>query len=43
MPALQVRDPVEPFILVKSDDLPVQNASSPVSMRARNKVLAINL
>jgi hypothetical protein len=27
MPALQVRDPVEPFILMKSDDLPVQNAS----------------
>jgi len=27
MPALQVRDPVEPFVLVKTDDLSVQNAS----------------
>jgi hypothetical protein len=27
MTALQVRDPVEPFILMKSDDFPVQNAS----------------
>ena len=25
--ALQVRDPVEPFVLVKTDDLSVQNAS----------------
>ena len=29
MPTFQVRDPVEPFILVKADDLPVQNASCP--------------
>jgi len=27
MTALQVRDPVELLILVKSDDLPMQNAS----------------
>jgi hypothetical protein len=27
MPAFQVRYPVEPLVLVKTDDLPVQNAS----------------